>query len=178
MELVVFHGFDAIPGDLIAIANAVRWAHPDMTVRLLPGPIVRDAGRAWWVDDDPLFGEPADTVEWLLPQISDAPVIVAGFSQGGGLALAAGFSGHANIVGVASISGFIPDDIELRKIDASLFIAHGDQDQIVDIFHATSLLRKVDRLGITCSQFLHKGGHVWTDEVTDEFVKWLGTLVG
>lgn len=177
MELVLLHGFDGTPANLLGIADAVRHHMPGMTVRLLTGPVRLSSGRwAWWNDGDERYANAAAALDWLTPQLGDEPVVVAGFSQGGALALAVAFAGVPTVIGVGCVGGFLPDDTCVGPTTAQLFAAHGEADDAVDVFHAESLARQAKRAGLSHTLIIHDGGHVWTDEVTAAFVSWLDVI--
>ncbi len=183
MELILLHGFDATPADLSAVAESLRWALSGWTVRSIAGPLaVGDGRRAWWNDGDDSFPDARHALAWISEQIGRAPVVIAGFSQGGALALACGFGGaqgapvRANVRGVACIGGFLPDDVVIGGSDVALFVGHGVADDVVDVFHAESLGRVAARHGVVSEVTLHHGGHEWTESITDSLVPWLRGL--
>ncbi len=168
MKLLLLHGHDGIPGDLLPVAEAVRVAITTVSVVLPAGPVRLADGRlAWWNDDD----GPAAAALSLASHFGAEPVVVAGFSQGGAVALAS--ARQRGVVGVASIGGFLHDPSDLAGTTVAMFVAHGRGDEIVDVFHAESLVRRAGRLNIAHELVLHDGGHEWTPLVTDCFVEWL-----
>ena len=178
MELVLLHGFDGAPANLLAVADAVRHHLPSVAVRVLTGPVRLRSGRwAWWNEGDERYDTPMAALDWLTSRLGPRPVVVAGFSQGGSLALAAAFAQIPTVRGVGCVGGFLPDDTQVGATSAQLFVAHGEADDAVDIFRAESLARQVKRAGINHTLFMHDGGHVWTDEVTAAFVPWLDVIV-
>lgn len=184
---MLLHGFDAIPGTLLGVAEALREALPGMTVRLGTGPVIRNTGlRAWWEEGHEKYPGAAEALAWLEPHLGDAPVVVAGFSQGGAMALACGFAGpdgrpiRPNVVAVVCVAGFLPDGLgdgaHIGPNSAPLFLAHGSTDEVVDVFHAESLDRLARRHAVVCDLTLHDGGHEWPGSVTAELSKWLARL--
>ena len=168
MKLLLLHGHGATPGDLLPLAEAVRAAVPSVSVVLPAGPVRLDNGRfAWWIDDD----GPAGAIASLAPHFGTGPTVVAGFSQGGAVALAA--AGQRGVVGVASIGGFLHDPADFAVPETPMFVAHGRNDVLVDVFHAESLARRAARLGRNVVLELHDGGHDWPPVVTEAFVDWL-----
>jgi predicted esterase len=172
MKLVLLHGHDAIPGDLLGVAEAVRGRLPAVEVALLPGPVRLPSGRfAWWADDD----GPSAGVARVATYANVGPVVVAGFSQGGAVALAA--ANIAGVLGAASIGGFLVEPVAFDESTAPMFIAHGRDDEVVDVFHAESLARRLARANVDHVLVLHDGGHEWPDAVTGKMVAWLATLI-
>ena len=173
MKLLLLHGHDGHPGDLLLVAEAVRSRVSPVSVVVPAGPVPLGNGRfAWWNGDD----GPAGAVASLASFFGDEPVVVAGFSQGGAVALA--LSGQRGVVGVASVGGFLHDPADLSETVASLFLGHGRSDDVVDVFHAESLARRTGRLNMNTEFVLHDGGHEWPLSVTDRFVQWMAARQG
>ncbi len=183
MDLILLHGFDATPADLADVAESLRAELNGWAVRTIAGPVdVGGLRRAWWNDGDPAYPDARHAVAWVVDQIGTAPAVIAGFSQGGALALACGFGGadgapvQANVRGVACIGGFLPDDLVIGPSDVALFVGHGVADDVVDVFHAESLGRVAARHGIACEVMLHEGGHEWPESISDSLGAWLRGL--
>lgn len=177
MELVLLHGFDSRPENLDDVVEAIHEALPAVVIRVLTGPVHLASGDwAWWNDDDESVATVTDALAWIIPQLGPSPVVVAGFSQGAAVALGVAFAGVSAVVGVGCVGGFVPDDLQPGSLAAPLFIAHGRNDNVVDVFNAESLARRATRHGAAVTLALHDGGHAWTAEVTEAFVAWL-TLV-
>ena len=179
VELILLHGFDAGPENLTEVADSVRAALPGWSIRLLDGPVdIVDGRKAWWQDGDCALPDVRHALEWLTATIGEEPLVVAGFSQGGAFALAAGFGldgcpSGVNVLGAACIGGFVPDEVHVGPTSLELFIAHGTEDDVVDPFHAQSLARLSARHGIGHELMLHGGGHEWPSDVTERLISWL-----
>ncbi len=186
VELILLHGFDATPADLSDVAESLRSALNGWTVRTIAGPVDIGGGRlAWWTDGDVSFPDARHALAWISEQIGTEPVVIAGFSQGGALALACGFGGAAgdrsaqvrsNVRAVACIGGFLPDDVMIAPTSVALFVGHGVADEVVDVFHAESLGRSATRHGVENVVILHDGGHEWPAPITDSLASWLRGL--
>ncbi len=183
MELILLHGFDAMPTDLSDVAESVRSKLNGWAVRTVAGPVDLGGGRrAWWKEGDPAYPDARHAVAWVVEQIGTAPAVIAGFSQGGALALACGFGGEhgapvrANVRGIACIGGFVPDEVVIGPSGVALFVGHGAADDVVDVFHAESLGRVATRHGVVNEVTIHDGGHEWPDSIIEPLVSWLRGL--
>lgn len=180
MRLVLLHGYDSSPDAFADVAAAVAEGLPAVRVIAVPGPVVLPSGTlAWWDDNTADSGGAPAALAWLTTELErepDEPTVIAGFSQGGALALAAGFAGLANVVGFACVGGFVPDDTLVTATELPLFIGHGENDEVVDPFHAESLARRASKAGINHHLETHDGGHVWPPSMSEAFVSWLESL--
>ncbi len=81
-------------------------------------------------------------------------IVVAGFSQGGAIALHAGLSYYKRLAGIVALSTFLPlaetlaDDMTVANADIPIFLAHGSADPVVPI-----------DLGRRSKQALESGGY-------------------
>ena len=184
MELILLHGFDATPADLADVAESLRAALNGWAVRTIAGPVDVGGGRhAWWNDGDAWYPDARHTLGWIGGRVGSGPAVIAGFSQGGALALACGFGGadgapvQANVRGVACIGGFVPDEVVIGPSDVALFVGHGVADDVVDVFHAESLGRVATRHGVANEVTLHDGGHEWPESIIEPLAAWLSGLI-
>ena len=66
-------------------------------------------------------------------------IVLAGFSQGGAIALHVGLRQHARLAGVMALSTYLPlhdrlaDEAAAESADVAIFMAHGTEDPVVPI---------------------------------------------
>ena len=137
----------ALPADL-----AVRFVFPHAPVR----PVTLNNGyemRAWFdlvsldrngpLDREGVF-EAMDAVDALIAReiergVATENIVLAGFSQGGALALSAALRGEHRLAGVIGLSTFLmsPETLEMAFSKTNqatpLFLAHGRQDPVVSL---------------------------------------------
>ena len=106
-------------------------------------------------------------------------IILAGFSQGGAIALQAGLRHADSLGGIAALSTYLTlDDSLEREATASnkripIFMAHGTQDPIVPYALAEASRRKLEARGYAVEWHDYPMPHsVCPEEVTD-LAKWL-----
>lgn len=148
--LVVLHGFGANERDLVPL-----WPHlgHDGEVAFLRAPLPLGPGAWMWFQlpsleaisqpDLPAAREAGDAVlAWLDANAGDAPVILAGFSQGAAVALQVLRRAPDRVRGVVVLSGFVAgvgdaasadDDAQLAARDPRVpaFFGHGTADPVV-----------------------------------------------
>ncbi len=138
-------GYDLEPAAGMLGARNIRHVFPHAPVRA----VTINHGmpmRAWydiaavdlrWQEDSEGMLASARQVRDLVAGLrsdADLPVVLAGFSQGAVVSLAAAAQGIACLVGVAAMSGYVPQFLlpalgGLR--DTDLFMAHGEQDEVI-----------------------------------------------
>lgn len=111
-------------------------------------------------------------IDALPASIPPERVVVAGFSQGGALALTVGLRSTKKLAGIASLSGYLPlrtdyDGKELKTKE--IFIAHGDADNIVSPRLGQASAGILKGLGLQVETQIYKGmGHSANDkEIAD-----------
>ncbi len=138
-------GYDLEPvAEMVGLGN-VRHVFPHAPVR----PVTINRGmamRAWfdvaaadlrWQEDRQGILESARQVKELVEALrGDAglPVVLAGFSQGAVVSMAAAASGMPGLIGVAAMSGYVPQFLlpSIANLRGTrLFMAHGEQDEVV-----------------------------------------------
>lgn len=147
------HDFESIVPELKLQAEAhIHFIFPNAPLR----PITINGGavmRGWFdilelsrrmrVDSDGI-GESVDAIRGLIDEqvargIPPERILLAGFSQGGAIALQAGLSHPERLAGVVALSTFLPtlSDAQGERSPANqdlpIFIAHGILDGVIDI---------------------------------------------
>jgi phospholipase/carboxylesterase len=154
------HDFEPIVPELgISAAPAVRFVFPHAPRQ----PVTINGGavmRAWYdVTGDgrqDAAGVRASQarVEALIARerargIAAHSIVLAGFSQGGAMALQAGLRHPERLAGILALSGYLPlpeslaDEVSRANRDVPIFIAHGTQDPVIPLSWA---MRSRDRL--------------------------------
>lgn len=141
----VVHEFDA------SRLPPTRFVFPHAPMR----PVTINAGyvmRAWYdlvsldfteVREDPAgVRESAGQVEALVARehargVADGRIVLAGFSQGGAVALHAGLRHPGRLAGILALSTYLPlvDTLEREaapaNLDVPIFMAHGEHDGVI-----------------------------------------------
>jgi len=176
---ILIHGYGADGDDLAPLAG------------MLPGtvlvPTAEDrtphGGRQWWPIDDgghpgyalvaadaarePHAGVAAATtrihglVDELVDELPDGPVLLAGFSQGAMLALAAGLA-DPRVRVIVAMSGALTRDAAALAAQAAprrILVAHGRQDPIVPYAAGEAASRILAEAGHDVEFIAFDGGH-------------------
>jgi phospholipase/carboxylesterase len=166
---------------------AVRYVFPNAPVR----PVTLNGGalmRAWFdllaldheaPEDETGIRESARSVEQLIRRetergIDAARIILAGFSQGGAVALFTALRYSQSLAGVIALSTYLPlSDLMSREKNPAneeipIFMAHGQFDVMLNIDLARSSQKKLQQLGYSVSWHEYPMSHsVIAEELSD-----------
>lgn len=149
--LVMLHGHDATERDLSAIGPIIDQDGHHLVVGVR-GPLELDGGGAAWFELGPMgvdpetFHDAAGSLDETIAElcsdhrIDRTSVVVAGFSQGGAMALAVGLGAfeHPRPSAVICLSGYLVDVEGLeygweRADDVPVLMLHGTRDEVVPV---------------------------------------------
>src|SRR5680860_35196 len=151
------HDFEPIMPELRLEPLAVRFVFPHAPVR----PVTLNGGLAMpaWYDisgltsaareDEQGIRDMAPTIEALIQRererhISASRIVLAGFSQGGALALHVGLRYGETLAGIMGLSTYLPLKAQLKlerhaaNENTPIFLAHGSHDTVLDFSFGTS----------------------------------------
>ena len=101
-------------------------------------------------------------------------VLLAGFSQGGAVALAAGLRRKTPLAGIVALSTYLPDAqaAAAEKTEAALaqpvFMAHGSSDPVIPLVHAQRSMELLQALGVPVQWHRYPMAHqVCMEEIRD-----------
>jgi len=149
--IICLHGFGDNAANFASLANEINidnflWLFPQGPRNYPMG----NEGAQWF----PLFNNPTeerriseDSILQLFYNVAEhcqletKKIFILGFSQGASMSLLCGLKSKAKLAGILSLSGFmiqphvIKNSYSGKLIETPIFIAHGNQDQV--IFPAT-----------------------------------------
>jgi len=106
--------------------------------------------------------------------IAPERVLLAGFSQGGAIALAAGLRRTTPLAGIIALSTYLPgaDAASRETTDIAksqpIFMAHGVSDQVIPLVHAQTSLSLLQKLGFEVQWHRYPMAHqVCAEEIRD-----------
>jgi|GEM_PF-1179704 len=173
--LILLHGYGAAGNDLVGLGEALAPSLPGVQIIAPQGPFnLVGSGRAWYVESK---GEAVES-RALLTDLIDAliadgtprhQIMVAGFSQGGTMAVDIGLF-HESVGCVATLSGGVLSSAAWnaqlsRGTVPEFLIAHGRKDPTVAFSNAKTLADGLEKAGASVSFFEFGGGHEIPDEV-------------
>jgi len=184
------HDFEAIVPELDLEQRAIRFVFPNAPIR----PVTINGGmemRAWYDIDPraPLAGAEdircsASLIADLVTQevdrgIDSRRIVLAGFSQGGVIALHLGLRHRRPLAGIMALSTYlhdaehIIDEITLDNAETPIFMAHGIGDPMIPIARAVASRDALQNLSYAVEWHEYPMGHaVCLDEIRD-ISRWL-----
>ena len=198
--VIWMHGLGADGWDFVPIVRELPLP-PDLQLRFIfphapVRPVTINNGyemRAWYdikqndisrVPDEAGIRESQASIESLLAReekrgVSAERIVLAGFSQGGAIALQAGLRYRERLAGIVALSTYLPLEESLdREASAAnkrtpIFMAHGSQDPIIPVALAESSKRALEQRGY------HVAWHAWPmpHSVCAEEVEELGSFL-
>lgn len=185
------HDFEPIVPEL-GLAGDYRFVFPHAPVR----PVTINGGmrmRAWFDilaldrharEDEAGIRESARAVEELIERevargIAPRAIVVAGFSQGGALALHVGLRASRPLAGVLALSCFLPlagtlaNEQRAAKADLPIFMAHGTADPIVALELGEASREILEAEGYRVEWHTYPMGHAVCPAEVRDIARWL-----
>jgi len=190
------HDFEPIVPELHLPSSArYRFVFPHAPIR----PVTINGGaemRAWYDIDPraPLAGDTdirasAESIRALIEgQISAGiaanRIVLAGFSQGGVIALHLGLRYDRKLAGIMALSTYLHDaerlteELTLANADTSILFCHGLGDPMIPITRAVTSREVLKKLAYRVEWHEYAMGHgVCLEEIRD-IARWLATVLG
>jgi phospholipase/carboxylesterase len=202
--VIWLHGLGADGNDFVPIVSElklpaslnIRFIFPHAPVR----PITINQGyrmRGWFDvtsldiagrDDETGITESARTLMKLCDDqvtqgIAAERIIVAGFSQGGAIALYAGLRYPARLGGIMALSSYLPmqDRLAHEAADTNrntpIFMAHGKHDDIVALKFGLQTRARLEQLGYHPQWHEYMMGHSVCMEEIQDISAWLALVL-
>lgn len=115
--------------------------------------------------------------------ICAARIVLAGFSQGGAIALHAGIQSNERLAGILALSTYLPmleDSKDLLAKDAPqapIFLAHGSQDPVVPLALSQQTLEVLDAHGFAVQCHTYPIAHSVSAEEVRDIGHWLQRIL-
>ena len=189
------HDFEPIVPELqLPATAAVRFVFPHAPIRAVT--INGGAEMRAWFDIDlraPLAGEAdirasAKEIEALIDEqrrrgIATQRIVLAGFSQGGVIALQLGLSYREPLAGIMALSTYLHDPerlvdrISLENAGIPIFMAHGLMDPMIPITRAVTSREALRAFDYRIEWHEYAMGHSVCLEEIKAISRWLGARV-
>ena len=187
------HDFESIVPELrLPVELGVRFVFPNAPIR----PVTVNGGmqmRAWYdvfSMDLPRREDPdgvqhsAQALEPLLAReqqrgIAANRIVLAGFSQGGVMALYTGLRYPSTLAGILALSCYLtlPDRLEREAHPANratpIFMAHGDYDAVIPAHYGQQGVETLQRLGYSVAWQRYDMGHEVSFNQIRDIGRWL-----
>jgi phospholipase/carboxylesterase len=190
------HDFEPIVSALdLPPRLAVRFVFPHAPVR----PVTINNGmsmRAWYDifslgggrEDEAGLRATQQHIESLIARerargIAADRIVLAGFSQGGAVALMTALRFPERLAGVMALSTYLPlaeklaAERQLMNVDLPVFMAHGREDEVISIDRATSSRDALMALGYPVEWVSYAMGHAVCPQEVADIGAWLGRVL-
>ena len=202
-SVIWLHGLGADGNDFVPVVEQLRLPVP---VRFIfphapLQPVTINGGyvmRAWYdigyqdltlKEDEKGVRESQEAVERLIARevergVPAGRIILAGFSQGGAIALQTGLRHPSRLAGILALSTYLPlpDRIEPElspaNRDVPIFMAHGVDDPIVPLKLAGASCSRLLTLGYPVEWHEYDMPHSVNLEELGHIAKWIGKVLG
>ena len=188
--LILLHGVGSNESDLFSLANQFP---DDYLVISARGQFTLGAGRYAWFNVDFSTGKPIfdkaqeassrELIRKFIVQVKKEyqldEVYLGGFSQGAIMSLSIGLTHPTEVQRVIALSGrllveirpFITKNDDLQKL--KIFLAHGTQDNTLQIAFARDAKAFLDSLPVQLSYYEYEMGHQINGSVIKDVNAWL-----
>jgi phospholipase/carboxylesterase len=190
------HDFEPIPHELDLASAAVRFVFPHapmMPVTINQGFVMRawydivatDLGRR---EDEAGIRASQAALEELVARerergIPTRRIVLAGFSQGGAIALQTGLRHPERLAGIMALSCYVPiastvaGEAHAANRDVPIFMAHGDLDPVVPIARARESRALLEGLGYPVEWHEYRMPHSMCVEEIARLGAWLRRIL-
>ena len=186
------HDFEPIV-PLLNLDQPLKFVFPNAPVR----PVTINAGmemRAWYDIDPgaPLAGEndiraSAAAIGALVDEevtagVPAEKIVLAGFSQGGVIALQVGLRASNRFAGIMALSTYVHDhehiaeEVSFASIDTPIFMAHGLADPMIPIARAVTSREALTALNYQVEWHEYGMGHQVCPEEIEHIAGWLNQV--
>ena len=191
------HDFEGLVPELHLPAQpALRFVFPQAPFR----PVTINGGyimRAWYdiamtehgIEQNPeQIRESQEILQALIEEqmqrgIPGERIVLAGFSQGGAIALHTGLRYPKPLAGIMSLSAPVPfaenlmAEIHPANAAVPVFMAHGTDDQMVPFATAEKTHRLMEAHGLSPEWHVYATGHSVTPDEIRDIARWLGRVL-
>ncbi len=191
------HDFAPIVPELVSPQwPALRFVFPHAPVR----PVTINGGlpmRAWYdilgldllsQQDEAGMRQSIDQVDALIARevergVAPGDIVLAGFSQGGAIALAAGLRHTQRLGGIIALSTYLPlhEKLAAERHAANtatpIFWGHGSFDPVVPLPRGTASCALLQQLGYTVDWHVYPMAHAVCPEELSDLRAWLDRLL-
>lgn len=193
------HDFEPIVPELKLLSRpGVRFLFPHAPIR----PVTINGGAAMraWFDIDSLNFEARQQdnegiaasvalIDDLIAAeidrgISESNILIAGFSQGGAIALQAGLTLPRKFGGIIALSSYLPmttadvEKLDEAKLAIPIFMAHGTIDEVIRVEYAEQSRDKLQARKANIEWHKYDIAHSVSNEEVDDLSNWFRRLFG
>lgn len=113
-------------------------------------------------------------IDALRQRFGDVPLVLGGFSQGGLIAMDAGFTCPHSLAGIFALSSYFPQAAQVlprahQRTDLPVFMGHGQMDDVIDFAYCGETRDVLQAHGFTPQVHVYPAmGHAVADEELED----------
>ena len=192
VSIILLHGLGADGHDLLPLAQNL--AHPDWRFILPDAPVQHislyggQAMPAWYdirhpnllfEQDEAGFVRARQRVtDWISREVARGVtpqrIVLAGFSQGGAVAIYSGLTLNLPLAGIAGLSTYVPELLPANTLPP-VWLAHGSEDNIIPLDSFQRSLSRLPQPAVSCQTYPMTHS-ICTQEI-DDLRTWLTSLL-
>ena len=180
-RLVLLHGWGADAQDLVPVGKLLTEGFKDFEIVSLSAPQSHPSGfgRQWY----PLYPHKWEQIpkavsdlekrlkNFSLKKIPLEKTLLLGFSQGGAMALE--LATRINFAGVFAISSYPHPEWQPKKDISTIFICHGNIDQVVPKEASQKSFDILRKNGVKSDLYFFEGGH----EINNDLISYCRSII-
>ncbi len=204
--IVWLHGLGADGNDFVPIANELELLLPETSIRFVfPHAPERAVSmnngyimRAWYDiyhadfnnrQDESGIRDSQKAIDVLIEReiqrgIPSKHILLAGFSQGGAMALQAGLRQTNPLAGIIALSCYLPlaetltTETSAANASTQIFMAHGIYDVVIPLAHAVASREKLLTANYPLEWHEYPMAHSVCEQEIVDISRWLGRISG
>lgn len=202
ISIIWLHGLGADGNDFVPIVSqiklsaSVKFIFPHAPIQ----PVTINGGykmRAWYdihyqdlvfkEDEKGLRNSQQLIEDWIAHErnrgIAPSRIFLAGFSQGGAIALQTGLRYTESLGGILALSTYLPlsstlqSEANMNNKNIPIFMAHGIQDPIVPLFLALGSRQHLEKLGYQVNWHEYLMPHSVCEDEIEDIEQWLEKIL-
>ncbi len=188
------HDFESIV-PMLDLCAPLRFVFPNAPMR----PVTANGGmemRAWYdIDPNAGLGSGTADIQTSTEQIAELidlevasgtpskRIVLAGFSQGGVIALQLGLAYETRIAGIMALSTYVHDHehlgdrVSFASVDVPIFMGHGMMDPMIPITRAVTSREALTKLNYQVEWHEYGMGHQVCPEEINHIADWLNRVL-
>lgn len=186
--IILLHGYGSNMKDLASLSEYID-ASEYMYISINAPIKLSEFGNnafAWFQIDTPNYLDQLEESTRLLENtidhltntfdISNVPIVLGGFSQGGMMAMNLSLTTDKKFNGIAALSSRLITAVPTKKPEVNFFISHGSKDNVIDVSEGHKSRDILQKSGHRVTYQEYDIGHEISADCLTDFTTWLKSI--